>query len=542
VEDLFARGLIRAVFATETLALGINMPARSVVLERLTKWNGDTHADITPGEYTQLTGRAGRRGIDVEGHAVVLWQPDLDITAVGGLASTRTYPLRSSFRPSYNMAVNLLRQYGRATARELLEQSFAQFQADRAVVGLVRQVRKNEEALAGYRDAMQCHLGDIEEYAALRRSLTRREADIARATGLARRAAAVETLERLQRGDVVYLPSGRRAGVAVVLDAGTPGGRDGPRPLVLTSDRQVKRLGTADVPGPLETIGHLRLPRNFNARSPQARRDLASTLRNKGFDASHPSRRRELSATGDDAEISRLRGQLRAHPCHGCADREDHLRWADRYAQLSRETAALSRRADSRTHTVARRFDRICEVLRELEYVGADDTVTEDGARLGRIYTELDLLASECVRSGDLAGLSPAELAACVSVLVYESRRADDAPPPRLPAGQIEDVLARVVRRWGQLDAVERAHGLDPEREPDLGFVWPVYLWASGGDLEDVVGDGDLTPGDFVRWVRQVIDLLGQLGDAAADEAFRRTARQAVSALQRGVVAYSSVG
>jgi ATP-dependent RNA helicase HelY len=541
VEDLFARGLIRAVFATETLALGINMPARSVVLERLTKWNGDTHADITPGEYTQLTGRAGRRGIDVEGHAVVLWQPDLDITAVGGLASTRTYPLRSSFRPSYNMAVNLLRQYGRATARELLEQSFAQFQADRAVVGLVRQVRKNEEALAGYREAMQCHLGDIEEYAAIRRTLDRREADIARATGLARRAAAVETLERLQRGDVVYLPSGRRAGVAIVLDAGIPGGRDGPRPLVLTSDRQVKRLGTGDVPGPLETIGHLRLPRNFNARSPQARRDLASTLRNKGFDARQRLRRTD-SGGGDDAEISRLRGQLRAHPCHGCTDREDHLRWADRYAQLGRETVTLSRRADSRTHTVARRFDRICDVLRELGYVGADDAVTDDGARLGRIYTELDLLASECVRSGDLADLAPAELAACVSVLVYESRRADDAPPPRLPAGQIEDVLARVLRRWGQLDAVERAHGLDPEREPDLGFVWPVYLWASGSDLEDVVGDGDLTPGDFVRWVRQVVDLLGQLGDAAPDETLRRTARQAVAAVQRGVVAYSSVG
>ena len=88
VEQLFARGLIKAVFATETLALGINMPARSVVLERLVKWNGETHADITPGEYTQLTGRAGRRGIDVEGHAVVVWQPGVDPVAVAGLAST----------------------------------------------------------------------------------------------------------------------------------------------------------------------------------------------------------------------------------------------------------------------------------------------------------------------------------------------------------------------------------------------------------------------------------------------------------------------
>src|SRR5919199_1447424 len=107
VEELFVRGLVKAVFATETLALGINMPARSVVLEKLTKWNGETHADVTPGEYTQLTGRAGRRGIDVEGHAVVLWTPGFDPIHLAGLASTRTYPLRSSFRPSYNMAVKL---------------------------------------------------------------------------------------------------------------------------------------------------------------------------------------------------------------------------------------------------------------------------------------------------------------------------------------------------------------------------------------------------------------------------------------------------
>ena len=114
VEELFVRGLVKAVFATETLALGINMPARSVVLERLVKWNGETHADVTPGEYTQLTGRAGRRGIDVEGHAVVLWQPGLDPPARRP-GSPRPAPIRCgrSFRPSYNMAVNLVGQVGR---------------------------------------------------------------------------------------------------------------------------------------------------------------------------------------------------------------------------------------------------------------------------------------------------------------------------------------------------------------------------------------------------------------------------------------------
>src|SRR5450631_3571171 len=181
VEELFTAGRIRAVFATETLALGINMPARSVVLERLVKFNGETHADITPAEYTQLTGRAGRRGIDVEGHAVVLFNRGLDPLAVGGLASTRTYPLKSSFRPTYNMAVNLVGQVGRQRAREILETSFAQFQADRAVVGMALTVKRNEEALAGYAESMTCHLGDFSAYAALRNEIRDIEKEAAKA-------------------------------------------------------------------------------------------------------------------------------------------------------------------------------------------------------------------------------------------------------------------------------------------------------------------------------------------------------------------------
>jgi ATP-dependent RNA helicase HelY len=160
VEELFVRGLVKVVFATETLALGINMPARTVVLERLVKYNGEAHVDLTPGEYTQLTGRAGRRGIDIEGHAVVAWQPGLDPRQVGGLASTRTYPLRSSFRPGYNMAINLVAQVGAEQARDLLEQSFAQFQADRSVVGTARRIDRNKEALKGYAEAIA---GDFDE-------------------------------------------------------------------------------------------------------------------------------------------------------------------------------------------------------------------------------------------------------------------------------------------------------------------------------------------------------------------------------------------
>jgi len=171
VEELFQRKLVKAVFATETLALGINMPARTVVLEKMEKFNGEARVAITSGEYTQLTGRAGRRGIDVEGHAVVQWTEGMDPQSVASLASRRTYPLNSSFRPTYNMAVNLIDRFGRTRAREILESSFAQFQADRAVVGLAKKVKDAEESLQGYQKAMHCEHGDFLEYAALRREL-----------------------------------------------------------------------------------------------------------------------------------------------------------------------------------------------------------------------------------------------------------------------------------------------------------------------------------------------------------------------------------
>ncbi|MDI6024333.1 DEAD/DEAH box helicase [Leucobacter sp. UT-8R-CII-1-4] len=150
VEQLFQRRLVKLVFATETLALGINMPARSVTIERLDKYNGEQRVPLTSGEYTQLTGRAGRRGIDHEGHAIVVWGDGMDLEAVAHLAAARSFPVRSSFKPTPNMAVNLLQRMPHERARDTLELSFAQFQADRDVVDQARQLRAEQESLAGY--------------------------------------------------------------------------------------------------------------------------------------------------------------------------------------------------------------------------------------------------------------------------------------------------------------------------------------------------------------------------------------------------------
>src|SRR3954471_24272677 len=540
VEELFSQGLVKVVFATETLALGINMPARSVVLESLVKWNGEAHVDLTPGEYTQLTGRAGRRGIDVEGHGVVLWTAGFDPRHVAGLASTRTYPLRSSFRPSYNMAVNLVATLGRGDARELLASSFAQFQADRGVVGLTRQLKKNAEALDGYREAMHCHLGDFAEYAGLRRALKDREASLAREGAAQRRAAAAQALDRLHVGDVIRVPAGRRPGLAVVIDP-HGGAVDGdPHPVVLTVDRQVKRLSVVDFPTPVESLTRVRLPKGFNPRSPQARRDLASTLRNLGLDDAGGRPRRDRSAAADDTEIGQLRAAIRRHPCHGCADREEHARWAERHDRLRRDTEQLERRVESRTNTNARMFDRVCVVLDGLGYL-AGDSVTDIGRPLARIYSEDDLVVAEALRSGVWDDLDAAELASVCSALVYEARR-DDDPSPRLPSGRVRAALSELSRLWASLKGTERDAHLDFLREPDAGFAWASWRWARGEPLDQVLLDTGQAPGDFVRWMKQLIDLLDQIVDAAADgSVVGRRARSAVTSIRRGVIAYSGV-
>jgi ATP-dependent RNA helicase HelY len=538
VEELFVRGLVKAVFATETLALGINMPARTVVLERLVKFNGEAHVDLTPGEYTQLTGRAGRRGIDVEGHAVVLWQPGMDPAQVAGLASTRTYPLRSSFRPGYNMAINLVDRVGVAAGRALLEQSFAQFQADRSVVGMARRIERNEEGLAGYRESMTCHLGDFTEYAALRRQISDRERALARQGAANRRVEAAASLERIQRGDVIAVPSGRRAGLAVVLDPGD-GPEEEPRPLVLTEDRWAGRLSVSDFPAPVQVLGRMRLPKRVEHRVPRVRRDLASALRETGIQA--PGRSRRRSEAADDAELATLRRALRAHPCHGCEDREAHARWAERYDRLDRETATLRQQVAATTHSLARSFDRIRALLTERSYLDGEQ-LTEHGRRLSRLWSESDLLTAEALRSRLWEGLEAAELAAVVSALVYESRR-DDAAPPRVPVGPVSDALAATVRLWAELEADERRHRLERTREPDLGFAWPVYRWARGESLGAVLtaaekNGAELSAGDFVRWTRQVVDLLDQVrGVAGEDSGVGAAAAAAVRALRRGVVA-----
>jgi ATP-dependent RNA helicase HelY len=554
VEELFTAGLIRAVFATETLALGINMPARTVVLERLVKFNGEQHVPLTPGEYTQLTGRAGRRGIDVEGHAVVLWHPGEDTSEpaeVAGLASTRTFPLRSSFVPSYNMTINLVNRVGPEEAHRLLEQSFAQYQADRSVVSLVRGVERGQQML----DEVAADLGGsdapILEYARLRERITQLERAQARASRLQRRQAANDALVALRRGDIITITHGRRGGLAVVLEAARDS--DDPRPLVLTENRWAGRISSADYSGVPAPVGSMTLPKRVEHRQPRVRRDLASALRSAAAGLPAPGGRRGGSRTESpdlDPELTSLREQMRRHPVHREPDREAQVRRAERYLRIERDNEALQKKVAAATNSLARTFDRIVGLLTERGFIqttDGDPTVTDDGRLLARIYSESDLLVAECLRTGAWTGLPEAELAAVLSAMVYETRGGDGPGPPGtavVPTAPLRQALHRTRRLSAELRADEQRHRITLSREPDDGFVGAIYRWASTGDLvaalaaADAEGSGSpLLPGDFVRWCRQVLDLLDQVRTAAPQPELRATAKRAIDAIRRGVVA-----
>lgn len=553
VEELFTAGLVKAVFATETLALGINMPARTVVLEKLVKFNGEQHMPLTPGEYTQLTGRAGRRGIDVEGHAVVLWNPDVDPAEVAGLASTRTFPLRSSFAPTYNMTINLVHQMGPAQAHQLLERSFAQYQADRSVVGLVRGVERGERMLGELAAEMGGPDAAILDYVRLRAQISQRERAQSRASRLQRRQAVNEALAALRPGDIITITAGRHGGLAVVLEPARDD--DDPRPLVLSEHRWAGRISSADYTGGTGPLGRMSLPKRVEHRNPRSRRDLASALRSAAARLDVPSVRARRSGPPSepdvDPELAALRDRMRAHRAHGLPDREKLARVAERYLRIEQDNEALRKKIAAATNSLAQTFDRIVVLLADRGFIttvdGADvPTVTDDGRLLARIYSESDLLVAECLRAGVWEGLDSAELAAALSAVLYESRREGHGPGDGsdIPTGRLRRALNQTRRLWSELRSDEQRHRLPPSREPDDGFVAAVHRWASTGDLASALAASDhagtgasMSAGDFVRWCRQVLDLADQVRNAAPSAALRATAKRAINDVRRGVVA-----
>ncbi len=562
VEACFLEGLVKVVFATETLALGVNMPARTVVIEKLTKYTGERHDMLTPGEYTQLTGRAGRRGIDPVGYAATLFTPYISFDQVAHLASQRAYELRSAFRPTANMAVNMVRRYQRDNAHHLLSLSFAQFQIDASLVTQRARHHRLSAELAETTARVVCEFGDVDAYrAALEKPRPTRDVN---------ERAVAAALDQMRPGDVIG-PIGGRVdatpgrpgrpgdGWSVVITTTKRRGRDTTL-RALTPNARLLSLTPTDFGAVPEVVAHVKLPVPFQPNSRAFQQHAAGSLSKAMARAARTGegtthRRRDRNERSTTAV---------RHAVEQCPDLRSHLVAASHGERLRAELARIDASTISREHSLTDQFDRVLHLLETMGYVDGW-SLTKAGVMLAGLYHESDLLIAEAIRVGLFDGLQPAALAGLASVFVYEARgpgaaarrtgrevvqergRNDDTRRNR--DGDLPDSFPRqLASRWWKLSdlaeslaSTEATVGVPLTRRVDPGFVHLAQRWARGDELEAVLRDEEISGGDFVRTTRTLIDLLRQIGIVAPLFETASAARAAAEALTRGVITASSM-
>lgn len=564
VEKMFAAGLLKVVLATETLALGINMPARSVVIESLRKWDGHEFVMLSAGQYTQLTGRAGRRGIDTLGHGIVMFRPGLDPATVAALASKRTYPLKSAFSPTYNMAVNLLEQGTLEGTRDVLRRSFAQFQADRAVVGKAQQAadkqRAADEIVAA--KSLECSFGDIYEYVRIKSELEARDARHAQLLAREQARRRLELFSSLKRGDVLAYRDARRARHGIVMKKS--GTRTGETTLTVLSDNaKLRDFSSNGFAGGLALVGQMWV-KDYSERKPRDRQRLASKLRTAVREgiftdpkSAKPSENEAATSTKpgvstrqSSSQIPDINGReltqlseleltelLARHPAASCPQLDSHIKKASRWARLERQAARLRRQVDISKGALVDTFDRVVKVLIKLGYLDPQGQVTESGAVLCRIYSEYDLLLAQCALENVFADLTPAQLAAACSAASYEARREEAGAP--VPAS-LKSVVSQIETLAADLRQVQNELQAPELPQSSSALVAATYAWAKGKPLAVALETASLEAGDFVRAMKQLLDVLRQLEMVGSVE-ISATARKAQKLILRGVVAWSDI-
>ena len=418
---------------------------------------------------------------------------------VAGIAAAGSHPLRSSFRPTYNMAVNLVANYPREQAEDLLNASFAQFRAEERRAQIEARVAEREADLVQFRTAAECDRGDIWDYVA--------DSGAPDSTIQILRDFAQGTLE----GDVLTL-TGAPRDRWVLLARGWGGS---PRLLLLSSAGEVRRVRPEQLSLSVARLGSMTLPEPIRSRETRYQRSVARTLA-----AWEPP---------DEDPVGPHVGT--DHPVAHCPDLSDHLRWARRAAQVEREIRRLRRRLGRSPADLVDLFRSLLGLLADRGYVSGWSLTTK-GQRLRFLYNELDLLLAESLEAGLFADLGFADFAALASMFTYEARLADT--PAVWPTAAATERGDAVIDLALELSAEQRRRGLPESRPPDIGFAGTVYAWAAGASLEDLF-DEEAAAGDFVRNCRQLLDLLRQLRDGYP--ALSAVARDAIRAVDRGVVA-----
>ena len=512
VEECFAKGLVKIVFATETLAVGINMPARAVVLDKLTKYNGETHQLLKPSDFSQLTGRAGRRGLDTVGHALTLWNPFVTFEQVAALVSSRSFVLNSAFRPTYNMAANLIRTTSKVQARHLLNLSFAQFQSGKDIVEIQARIQRRSKELVRLQDQAFSTYGDIEEFRAgstARKPLQNSE----------------DVFSSLRPGDVVLIGEALPNERLVVISSANRG--SGGKLSLLTIGKGVKTITARDITEHVYTIGHIALPTPYQPTNSRFLKETSAKL------SRFKINERMLVRSGRNRKVRN------DHPFLNDPDAKFKLNAAESADRIAKELAQLEKRVSTSVQSVSKKFEDLTDLLEQWGYVD-DWKLTKKGVRLGRIFHESDLLIAECLSEGVFDDLDHYELASLTSVFVYEDRKREALERIHFPNSKLDDRWAKIEQISRKLSAQEVQYGLLPHRFPDPGFMCTAYDWAHGTSLFDILDEDDVTAGDFVRTMKQLIDLLRQFSTIDDETISSTISGLAAKSLFTGVVAASS--
>jgi superfamily II RNA helicase len=552
IEALFQQGLIKVVFATETLAAGINMPARTTVISALSKRTERGHRPLMGSEFLQMAGRAGRRGLDVQGYVVTVQSRFEGVREAGQLALAPADPLVSQFTPSYGMVLNLLQRYDLAKAKELVERSFGRYLAtldlaeDEALIATLSQQLAQLEDRGG-----EVPWEDVEDYEKQRGRL-REERRLLRTLQLQAEETLVHeltlALQFASEGTLVSLKAlqlrGRVTPAVIIAKVKGPG--QFPLLLCLTDENvwilvpcgavvslhaelsclQVRQI---EVPE-LRHTGELR---HGDGGSEGMALAVASLARRHDMHTPRYDLQGEVLA---QAELVRqLEEELELHPGHGLGDRRQLSKHRRRQSELQAELDERRRLLHFRSNRHWDTFLQLIEILRFFGALAGADGLepTEVGRTVAALRGDNELWLGLALMSGHLDELEPADLAAVLEAISTEVNRPDlwcGWPPPAAAEEVLHDL--RGLRRELQRQQ-ERAQVVMPVWwEPELTGL--VHAWAQGAAWSEVIANTSIDEGDVVRVLRRTVDLLAQVPYAEAiSERLRTQSRRALRAINR---------
>jgi len=525
VEELFQRGLIKVIFATETLAAGINMPARTTVISSLSKRTDRGHRLLKASEFLQMSGRAGRRGMDERGHVVTVQTRFEGVKEAAYLATAQADPLVSQFTPSYGMVLNLLQNHTLEEAKDLVERSFGQYLA-------AGNIQPQQEAIAAAKEDLEAlnqelagvDLQQLQSYQKLRDRI-KEERRLLKTLQSQAQSYANEDLSVAVsfavRGTLVSIKGANvptSEPISAILMDKIPGPGQAPYLIILGRDNRWRIITVDDV-----VNLHAEIPRLQKADAltvPPFPNQKPGTSAQGDGDASEiayliPPLEVEVApeVKAQQERLAKVQDQLENHPARQWGKPGKLLKKYRRAQELEGEIQAMEADLEAR---LARRWQEFLNLIQILRMFGAlsDITPTPLGETAAAIRGDNELWLGMVLSSGKLDGLDPHSLAAACAAFVTEVSRPDSWSNYSL-SSEVSEALNSL---WGlrkQLIKIQSTYGVDilvlPNKWQDRHLIALVEQWALEVEWQELYENTSLDEGDIIRILRRTLDFLSQI-------------------------------